>query len=141
MAITQIVALLVGGVERKTKGKDMSRFGRLEEKGLIRFRVVQDEEPFDDSFIDTWDDASEEKKETYKKELWERIRNDGVWGIIGEYNIGNGWVHGDSVWGFVGDDWRNSGYDEDVKKITVDCLREAIKSRCRCCMGKGIKKC
>jgi len=56
-----------------------------------------------------------------RKEFIERINNDGVWGIVGEYrcNTCRQWTTADSVWGFVGDDWQGSGYDLDIKAATL----------------------
>ena len=122
-----------------------NRFDRLERLGLVRFKIEPDEcvsvedlegdcfNPEVNPDVDPAILASE------REAFVDRINREGVWGIIGEYNIGQGWTMADSVWGFVGEDFEGSGYDLDVKDITVDALRKAIRMRCRCCMGKGVK--
>lgn len=56
----------------------------------------------------------------------ERAERDGVWGIVAEYRdpVTGDWCHASSVWGFIGDDWENSGYDDDVRKAALDALRK-----------------
>ena len=44
-------------------------------------------------------------------ELTERANRDGA-----------EWVEVDSCWGFIGDDWRDSGYDIDIMRATLDAL-------------------
>jgi len=75
----------------------------------VKLDVVPDEEMFDDSYL--------EDDEKAKKELQERIEEDGVWGVKTFYfSYADGeWEEVDAVWGFVGEDWRDSGYDTDLK--------------------------
>lgn len=54
----------------------------------------------------------------------DRVNDEGVFGIVGEYWNGEEWVEVDAVWGFVGDDWRGSGYDDDIMRATLDALQE-----------------
>lgn len=99
-------------------------FDDLEQQGKVRLTIKPDCEIYDDSFIDTWTDQSEASREKFRKELHERIDNDGVWGVVGEYlDIDNHWVIVDSCWSFVGDDWKDSGYDYDIMAETADACR------------------
>lgn len=50
----------------------------------------------------------------------ERINRDGIWGVVGEYWNGEEWIHADSCWGFVGEDWKDSGYDLDIMRATLE---------------------
>lgn len=112
----------------------------------MRFRVESDdcvsvEDLEGDMFNpEVHTDIDPDQLASERADFVDRINRDGVWGIVGEYNIGRGWEHGDSVWGFVGNDHEGSGYDEDVRNATVSALRDAIRNRCRCCMGTGQKK-
>jgi len=91
-----------------------------------RFYVCLDEVMYDDSYIDTWDNLSDEEKAKAKTEVWERIEREGVWGIVGEVACSacDNWVHVDSIGGFIGQDWKNSGYDADVLQA---CQKEAAR--------------
>jgi hypothetical protein len=66
------------------------------------------------------------------------VDRDGVWGIVGEYFDGERWQHADSCFGFVGDDWKNSGYDTDIMRATLDEAKDV--SVCRCCGRPIVKK-
>ena len=97
--------------------------------GPIRLRIEPDDSPYDDSFIDTWNDnvtimldGRQLDNVEYRKDLWNRIEFDGVWGIIGEFWNGQEWEHADSCWGFIGDDWKDSGYDTDIMQETLAAL-------------------
>ncbi len=98
------------------------KFQKAEEKGLLRFRVLPDEEMYDDSYIDTWTDQTQKEREDARLDLWRRINSEGVWGIIVEKHFHcaacgtDRWDHVDSCWGFVGEDWKDSGTDMDVKE-------------------------
>ena len=73
-----------------------------------------------------------------REEFIEKVNREGVWGIIGEYFDGEAWQHADSCFGFVGDDWKNSGYDTDIMRTT---LNESKDARiCRCCGRPIVKK-
>jgi len=108
--------------------KDASRaakiavaFDEAERREVLRFRVLPDQEMYDDSYIDTWEDMTKEERTQAKLELWQKIERDGVWGIVVEKYFKcdacgrQGWEQVDSCWGFVGDDWQDSGYDTDLK--------------------------
>ena len=98
------------------------KFQKAEADGLLRFRVLPDEEMYDDSYIDTWTDVSDEEKIKEKLDLWRRIEREGIFGIVVEKHFhcdacgADCWDHMDSCWGFVGDDWKDSGYDIDFKE-------------------------
>lgn len=91
-------------------------FEQAEADGLLRFRVEPDETIYDDSYIDTWE-VSESEKDAAKKEIWERIEQDGVWGIVVDKKCSEcgHWDEVDSVYGFIGNEYKNSGYDTDIK--------------------------
>jgi hypothetical protein len=78
------------------------------------------------------------KLQSDRKEFIAKVDREGAWGIIGEYFDGEQWQHADSCSGFVGDDWKNSGYDTDIMRAT---LNEATDARlCRCCDRPIVKK-
>ncbi len=95
--------------------------------GPMRLVLRPEEECYDDSYIDTWDDCSEKEREKYKLELWDRIERDGVWGLIGEYWDGSEWVQADSCWGFVGNDWKDSGHDTDIMAMTISAYSDHLE--------------
>ena len=121
----------------------MNRFERLEKLGLVRFRIEPDDYfTVEDLEGDCYNpsvnpDIDPDQLAEERNEFVDRINREGVVGIIGEYRSNNGWEHADSCWGFVGNDYIDSGYDDDIKTNTVDQLRESIHSRCRNCMGTG----
>jgi hypothetical protein len=80
--------------------------------GPVRMRIEPDSEPYE------YGDCSDTERHAIDR----RIAMDGVWGIIGEVWDGHEWQHVDSCWGFIGDDWRNSGYDTDIMRATLDAL-------------------
>lgn len=103
-------------------------FAEAEEKGLVRFQVLPDEEMYDDSYIDTWTNEPEEFRVQAKLDLWRRIEREGVWGIVVEKHFHcdacgtDRWDHVDSCWSYVGDDWRDSGTDTDAKRAALDAI-------------------
>jgi len=83
-----------------------------------RLVVVADECMYDDSYIDTWSDLSEEQRNNVRKEIWELIDQDGVWLLDGQVKCiacGN-WESIDSCGGFIGTEWKYSGYHECILK-------------------------
>jgi len=100
--------------------------------GPIRLILSPEQECYDDSYFDTWDDLSEQKKEKYRKELWDRIECDGVWSLVGEYWDGSEWVHADSCGGFIGDDWKDSGHDTDIMAMTISAYSDHLEAEARC---------
>ena len=121
------------------------RFARLEALGLVRLECKPDEyADIDDLEGDCFDpkhnpDVDPSQLEAERKAFHARINREGVWGLVGEYADGTHWAHADSCWGFVGDDMINSGYDVDIKALTIEALRAHIRGRCRCCKGTGKK--
>jgi len=86
-----------------------------ERADLVRLRWENDDCP-DTSWIfqDCFDDQ-------YRTDTLDKIERDGMWGLIGEFRVGDIWLHGDSCWGFVGQDAHV--YEEDIKSQTLDVLR------------------
>jgi hypothetical protein len=83
----------------------------LESNEVVEFLVEYDGEPYDDSYTET---------EKEKKDLWERIAREGVYNIVGRVKLNDTWHDIDSVCGFIGDDWKDSGYDYDVKHSAIE---------------------
>lgn len=92
----------------------------LVNEGVVRIEHPIDEEPYDDSYIDTWDDLSPAKRERCKKELHDTIERWGVYGIQGQFSDGKHWHEVDSVWNILGNDLADTGYDVDIKSATID---------------------
>ena len=86
-----------------------------EAEGWVALKYEYEEDDiYDDSYIDTWG-LSPEETAAARKELWEEIGQKGVWGIVG-------YVQGrpvDSVWGIIG---RDEVYEESVKQQTLAAL-------------------
>lgn len=97
---------------------------QAEDEGLVRLHAEPDEEMFDDSYIDTWTDVSEARRERARKELWAKIERDGVWNICAQILIDDEWTTVGAVCAFVGDDWKGSGYDTDLMREALDALDE-----------------
>lgn len=107
------------------------------EEGLVRLRIEPDEIcDLDNLLGDGFDpkhnpDIPAAKLAKEREEYVEKIDRDGVWGIIGEYWDGEAWQVADSVWGFVGDDYRDSGWDTDIMRSTLDAF--ATLEHCPTC--------
>lgn len=112
-------------------GWDLNSYTPGEAFGPVRLRLEPEQEFYDDSYIDTWTDETQAYRDKVRKELWECIERDGVWGLIGEFWNGQEWEHADSCWGFVGDDWQNSGYDIDIMQATIDAYHEHMTAAAR----------
>jgi hypothetical protein len=97
---------------------------------LVRLDVQPDDfADLDNLFGDTFDAASNPdippaRLEREKQNEIDRINQDGVWGIVGQYKCPKcgQWCNADSVWGFIGDDWQDTGYELDVMNATLACL-------------------
>jgi hypothetical protein len=108
-------------------------FDKLESLGLVRMEVKPDDTAdIDDLKGDVYNaavntDIPAAKLAAEEKQFEERVNQDGVWGIIGEYRLSADhiWHNADSVWGFVGDDYKDTGYDTDVMAATISALRAA----------------
>lgn len=109
----------------------------LECLGPVRLRLVPDETCCLDDLLG--DRYNHEVNSNIKPEILdreraayiERIENDGVCGVVGEYWNGQAWEHADSCFGFVGDDWRESGYDSDIMSTTLDAWNAHLESAAR----------
>lgn len=101
-----------------------ARFAQLEEQGLVRFRVVEDPEPYDSSHVDTWTDMRPSDRKRWKEDIARDIRRYGVVGLVGEILVDDCWVGQDSVWGCIGNDTHDNGYDTDIKLACIEALAE-----------------
>lgn len=101
----------------------------LENEGVVRIEHPVDCEPYDDSYIDTWDDLSPKKREEEKKRLWRQIERQGVYGIQGQFSDGEHWNNVDTMWGIFGDDLTDNGYDLDIKEATIAAYRRHCNAR------------
>jgi hypothetical protein len=113
-------------------------------RGNVRLRLVPDEMcSLEDLEGDCFNpkvnpDVFASRLQHDREDFIAKVNRDGVWGVIGEYFDGEQWRHADSCFGFVSDDWKNSGYDTDVMRATLD---EAQHTRnCRCCGRPIVKK-
>ena len=86
-------------------------------------------EPDNDPVWHDFDSAEAKRAEQY-----------GVWGIRGQYRdpATDRWITADSIWGFIGDDWQDSGYDYDVKRVTLDAWARAYKPLARVLVAEGV---
>lgn len=98
--------------------------------GLVRLNIVADDS-FDMENLkgDTFNrecnpEIQESRMAREEKEFENRVESEGVWGIVGEWRLRteDEWEQADACWGFVGDDWKESGYDYDIMKSTLDAL-------------------
>lgn len=106
------------------------QFKTLETDDKVRLRIESDDcADYDNLAGDCFNpDANPsinpDKLKKEEEEFKQRIDNDGVWGVIGEYWDGEQWQQADSCWGFVGDDWKDSGYDVDIMHATINAYYE-----------------
>ncbi len=109
-----------------SSAKSNIRFDELESDGLVEFKLEPDEcADWDNLVGDCYNpqvntDIQESKLKEQERAEMDRANQDGVWGIVSLVN--NEQI--DSVWGFIGDDWKDSGYDSDVKQSAIDFLAE-----------------
>jgi len=112
-------------------------------RGNVRLRLVPDETcSLEDLEGDCFDpnanpDIPASRLQRDREDFIAKVNQEGVWGVVGEYFDGEKWQHADSCFGFVGDDWKNSGYDTDIMRATLDAANAARV--CRCC-GRPIAK-
>lgn len=80
----------------------------------VRLVWIPDESTYDDSYIDTWTDQTPTQRARARKDLWDMIERDGVWGLVSEVRCDccDDWRQVDSCWGFVGQDAH--GYEYDI---------------------------
>ena len=152
----------------KRKHAIHKQFNALADAGFVRIRIMPDDDAdygnlardcFNPKANSDIRPALLAKRED---EFKARISHDGVWGIVGEYTLqecddscgyhnSNSDVylgdsncrctfeHADSCFGFVGDDWKESGYLEDIMQSTISALRKALQGRCPCCrQGRNV---
>lgn len=96
----------------------------LANEGVVCIEHPFDDEPYDDSYIDTWDDLSPTKRERAKKEVHDLVERHGLYGIRGEFFDGKEWVEVDAVWSLIGNDLTDNGYDVDIKFATIVAYRD-----------------
>lgn len=93
--------------------------------GPVRIRIAPDEIcDFDELCGDSYNpianpDIPASRLARERQQELDRVNRDGVWGMIGEYWDGDDWQLVDSCWGFVGDDFKESGYAEDIMAETL----------------------
>lgn len=108
------------------RAREWDEHEREPESGTVRLRVVADDSAdLDDLKGDCFnpkvnDNVSRSQLARQELAFEEQVNRDGVWGIIGEVWTGETWEHADSCFGFVGDGWRESGYDLDIMRATLD---------------------
>lgn len=95
------------------------RFDELHGRGFVRIRALPDHLHTTDRDID--DLAGTHATPHQLRELRRRVETDGIFGIISEHRCSccKSWIVADSVWGFIGDDWKDSGYDADLKRAAL----------------------
>ncbi len=102
-------------------------FAAAEVHGHVRLVAVVDDEPFDMSYVDTWG-VSEFAAKKIKAGLAKRIEDEGLWGIRVMAKLCCGHMHDvDAVWGFIGEDWKDSGYDVDLKREVLALVDKNLK--------------
>ena len=101
------------------------RFEDAESAGLVRFTVQPDE------CCEVLDFDGTEREHA---DALERANSDGCWGIVSEERCPfcGHWFAVDSVWGFIGDDWQDSGYDDDVRESALVELGAHVRQGCHC---------
>lgn len=79
---------------------------------FVKLEPKEDQEPYDPS-------PDEPPRE--REKLLRRVDNEGLWGIVSYWrpNPRASWNLINSTWGFVGDDWKDSGYDEDLMRAAL----------------------
>ena len=109
-------------------------FDKLVESGDVHLRIESyyDADP-EDLMGDLFEpeanpDIPEVELQSEKTSYIQRMDDEGIWGVIGEFKCPycESWIEADSVWGFVGNDWKESGYDEDIMNTTMEKLNEAM---------------
>lgn len=117
-------------------------FHAAEEKGLVRIRFVPDPEPYDASFVDTWDDISKESRARWKKKIFDMVDTYGVYGLLGEVKKNSRWEEIYSVWGLIGNELDDGCYNEDAMRECLDEVdhtyaEEALAMSMRATMAAG----
>jgi hypothetical protein len=104
-------------------------FELAEKQGYVEFRAIEDSEPYDASYIDTWAETRECERARLKEETLERAAREGCWGIQTLAMGPCGHLHevDSAIWGFIGEDWRDSGYATDLMQAALDALPEDMR--------------
>jgi hypothetical protein len=100
------------------------RFAELD-GDLVKLEVEPEIDFYDDSYIDCWTHLSERARARERNELRKRINSEGHWILVAYWrpNHDADWEMADSVGGFIGDDYRDSGYDDDLRRDALDALQ------------------
>ncbi len=110
------------------------RWQSLSRLGLVRIVERPDETPYDDSYLEC-QGLDEHTIERERKDIWRRIGQWGVVGLVAQYRTSEDseWVDADSIWGFIGDEADASGYRYGLMDEAMGALREALMDRCPLC--------
>lgn len=108
-----------------------TRFEERENAGIMRLLTAEESEGYDASYVDTWTDLSTFRREKWKASILDRVNREGVY-CITSYVWDSptvSYLPVDSCGGFIGDDWKDSGYDTDIKLSALEEYdrRHAIK--------------
>ena len=101
------------------------RFEDAEREGLVRFETPYDEiADVDYLTCDRECFDTDEQHERHVRETIDRANDKGVWGIrtFARLTPDDDWEEADAVWGFIGEDWVDSGYDDDMRRAALDLL-------------------
>lgn len=144
-------ATMVGfaAVQAYRNAIDRIKWEALQRIGAVRLWTEPDFD-CDLSYLDD-DSYSDREGRAIAKRTRDRAERDGCWGLIGQYrtdfdNVDDDgcwewhpsdvdddsgrvkWRCANSIWGFVGDDWQNSGYDDDIRAAAIKAFRDAWKA-------------
>lgn len=111
-------------------GETVYEWYGLDQDGKVRIVVKADQEVYDDSYLDTWG-LPEDELARERNDLRNRIQAEGTCGIVSEFWNGAEWVETYSCWGFIGDDWEDSGYDQDAMRAAIDGYNEHLTAQAR----------
>jgi hypothetical protein len=95
------------------------RFEDLENEGLVKIESFPEEEPYDDSYIDTWG-LSPSRLKKAKEDIARLIERDGCWCYVSFFRPDDEseWVRLDSI-GMIEGDIRDTGYDVDLMEAAL----------------------
>ena len=96
-------------------------FALLEQQGVVRLEIEPEEIPHDLSYVDTWG-LTERQADHIKRQIEQRIECEGLWRMViyvrcpccGQRRFV------DSVGDFIGEDWRDSGYDTELRDQAIE---------------------
>lgn len=112
---------------RSARIKD--RFSDLENDGLVKLELEPECDFYDDSYLESCG-LTPDRLAREREDLRNRIERDGHWILVAYYRADDEseWIAADSCGGFIGDDWKDSGYDTDLRSAAIDAI-EAITQR------------